>query len=132
MTKAFWARLAACQRGTAAIEFAIVSVVLIGLCIGIVDFGRTLYVKNQLSYLADQATRSVLINPAVTNAELETQLSADFSAGNAGDLTVTVVPETVDGTDYRVITVGYPMTLFVPNLVSENLDLSFTRRVPAG
>ena len=56
-------RACRCEAGTAAVEFAIISMVFISLCVGIVDFGRTLYVKNQLSFLADQATRTVLVNP---------------------------------------------------------------------
>jgi Flp pilus assembly protein TadG len=123
-------RAARCDRGTAAIEFAIISVVLISLCIGIVDFGRTLYVKNQLSFLADQATRAVLINPAVTSATLQTDLTSNFTAGDPNQLNVTITAETVGGQDYRVITVAYPITLFIPNLASSTINLDVTRRVP--
>jgi len=69
---AFWR----CERGTAAVEFAIIALVLVSLLVAVVDFGRTLYVKNQLSYLADQATRMVLLNPAISDATLETELRA--------------------------------------------------------
>ena len=123
-------RIAQCERGAAAVEFAIISMVLISLCIGIVDFGRTLYVKNQLSFLADQATRSVLVNPAITDAQLEATLEAEFNAGDPDDLEVTISAENVGGTDYRVIAISYPMTLFIPNLSSKNISLDVTRRVP--
>lgn len=121
-----------CERGTAAIEFSIISVVLIALCIGIVDFGRTLYVKNQLSFIADQATRTVLLDPAITNATLTATLEGDFTAGDPSDLTVTITSDTVGGTDFRVITIAYPITLFIPNLASSTIDLDVTRRVPTG
>lgn len=130
MTVPILARAARCERGAAAVEFAIISVVLITLCIGIVDFGRTLYVKNQLSYLADQATRAVLIDPTVTTAALETNLTNDFTAGDPGDLTITITTEAAGGQDYRVITVAYPITLFIPNLASSTINLDVTRRVP--
>ena len=94
MTRGLLKRAARCENGAAAVEFAIVSVILISLCIAIVDFGRTLYVKNQLSFLADQATRTVLVNPAVTNAALEATLAGDFTAGDPADLTVAVNSET--------------------------------------
>ena len=125
-------RIRTCELGTAAVEFSIISVVLIGLCIAIVDFGRTLYVKNQLSFLADQATRAVLLNPAIANATLEATLEGDFTAGNPDDLDVTINTETVGGTDFRVITIAYPITLFIPNLASSTIDLDVTRRVPTG
>ncbi len=125
-------RAVGCERGAAAVEFAIVSVVLITLMIGIVDFGRTLYVKNHLSFLADQAMRTVLVNPGITNAGLEAELRADFSAGEGTDLTVTITSETVGATDFRVLTLDYPITLFIPNLSAGDLTLSVTRRVPTG
>lgn len=123
---------ARCERGAAAVEFAIISMVLISLCVAIVDFGRTLYVKNQLSFLADQATRTVLLNPAVTNAVLEATLANDFTAGDPADLTVDVNNQTIGAADFRVITISYPVTLFIPNLASDTINLDVTRRVPAG
>jgi Flp pilus assembly protein TadG len=125
-------RILACTRGAAAVEFAIISMMLIGLTIGIIDFGRTLYVKNQISSLADQAVRKVLINPAIASATLEAELREDFYAGDADNLSVDVSSESVGGISYRIVTVGFPMTLFVPGLSSDAISLSVTRRVPAG
>jgi Flp pilus assembly protein TadG len=120
------------ERGAAAVEFSIISVVLVTLLIGIVDFGRTLYVKNQLSFLADQATRKVLIDPAITDTTLESELAADFTAGDSSDLTVTLSNDTANGNTYRLIDISYPMTLFIPNLTSQSINLSVVRRVPSG
>ena len=119
-----------CTGGAAAVEFAIISVVLIALCIGIVDFGRTLYVKNQLSFLADQATRKLLLNPTLATSTLETELRDDFTAGDSSQVTISVTAETINTNNYRVIDIGFPITLFIPNLASSTLDLSVTRRVP--
>jgi Flp pilus assembly protein TadG len=125
-------RFGDCMRGTAAIEFAIVSTLLIGLCVAAVDFGRTLFAQHQISSLADQAVRKVLIDPEIPTATLESELRDGFTAGDAADLTVDVTTETADGITYRVVTVGFPMTLFVPGLSSDAVALSVTRRVPAG
>ncbi len=105
---------------------------LIGLLVATIDFGRTLYVKNQISSLADQAVRKVLLDPSISGATLESELRDGFYAGNADDLTFDVTSETVDGISYRIVTVGYPMTLFIPGLSSNAVSLSVTRRVPAG
>lgn len=123
-------RLFACTRGAAAVEFAIVSVILIGLLIAIVDFGRTLYIKNQLSFLADQATRTMLVSPTTADATIINTVNTDFSAGDSDDLTVTVTYETIGTIDYRVINIDFPMTLFIPNLASNQINLSVMRRVP--
>jgi hypothetical protein len=121
-----------CTAGAAAVEFAIISMVLIGLLVGTIDFGRTLYVKNQISALADQAMRKVLIDPSISGDTLESELRDDFYAGDAAELTFDVADETIDGIAYRVVTIGYPMTLFIPGLSSDAVSLSVTRRVPAG
>lgn len=121
-----------CTAGTAAVEFAIVGAVFIALVIGILDFGRTFYVKNQISALADQAARKMLIDPNISEATLQSELKDDFFAGNADDLTVTVTTETASGTSYRVVTVVYPMTLLIPGLASNAISLNVMRRVPTG
>jgi len=126
------ARLGRCRRGAAAVEFAIVSVVLMMLLVAIVDFGRTLYIKNQLSFLADQAARAILVAPTTPNATLEADLRAAFDAGDDADLVVDLRDEVVGGVTYKVLVLDYPVTLFIPNLASSVLDLNVTRRVPTG
>ena len=93
MTPRALRKLWRCTGGAAAVEFAIVSVVLITLTIGIVDFGRTLYVKNQLSFLADQATRKLLINPTLATSTLESELRSDFTAGDSAQVVISVTSE---------------------------------------
>lgn len=119
-----------CERGVAAVEFAIVSVLLITLIIGGIDMGRTFYVKNQLSYLADQATRAVLMDPGVSDATLTALVQGDFTAGNASLVTVTITNATISGVDFRVVQIDFPMTLFIPNLTSSTFNLNVDRRVP--
>lgn len=124
--------LARCERGAAAVEFAIVSGVLIMLLIGIIELGRAFYVQNHISHLADQAARRVLIQPNITDAELEGQLRSAFNAGNPDDLAISVDVDASGGNDYRVVTIGFPLTLFIPNLSSGAVSLSVTRRIPTG
>ncbi|MEM7210838.1 MAG: TadE family protein [Pseudomonadota bacterium] len=121
-----------CERGVAAVEFAIVSVVLMTLLIGGIDMGRTFYVKNQLSFLADRAARAVLVDPDVTDAALQATLAAEFTAGDSSLLAVNVSAQTVSGIDFRVIQIDYPMALFVPFLNYSSLALNVNRRVPTG
>ena len=122
--------LAACTRGAAAVEFAIVSGVLIMLLIGIVDLGRTLYIKNQISFLADRAARKILIDPDIPQAALETYLRDNFNAGNPDSLGFVPINQSVDGTTYRGLTINFPITLLIPNLVTDSIALSVSRRVP--
>lgn len=125
-------RLRDCTAGAAAVEFAIISTVLIALLVGTVDFGRTLFTQHQISSLADVAVRKILLDPGISSATLESELKAEFFAGNPANLTVSTATETAGGISYRVVTVGFPMLLFIPVLDSDTVSLSVTRRVPAG
>jgi Flp pilus assembly protein TadG len=124
-------RLRDCTLGAAAVEFAIVSAVLIGLCIATIDFGRAFFAQHQISSLAEQAVRKVLIDPDIASGTLESELRAEFWAGNPDDLSVTVTSDTADGIAYRVVTVDFDMMLLIPGLNSEAVSLSVARRVPA-
>ena len=121
-----------CQRGVAAVEFSIVSMVFFMLLIGGIDMGRTFYIKNQLSFLADQATRAVLLDGTVSDADLTAIVQDQFTAGDADLLTVTISSETTSGVEYRVVRVDFPVTLFIPNLTSSTFNLNVDRRVPVG
>lgn len=122
----------ACTRGAAAVEFAIVSSLLIMLLIGTIDFGRAWYVRGQLSFLADQAARRVLIQPMVTDAELATTLREAFTAGDPEALAIEVTIDSAGGASYRILTIEFPLTLFIPYLDSGSVALNVTRRIPAG
>jgi Flp pilus assembly protein TadG len=51
-----------CQTGVAVIEFALLLVPLLLIVFGIVDFGRAMNYKNELTQLANQAARYAAVN----------------------------------------------------------------------
>ncbi len=56
------ARLRADRRGVAALEFAIVAPVLLGLLLGGIDFGRMIYLRQELEYATEAAARYYMVN----------------------------------------------------------------------
>lgn len=122
--------LLCCERGTAAVEFAIVSVLLIVLIIGGIDVGRAFYIKNQLSFLADETVRRVLFDPYVSAAQVASELSSDFNAGDSSQLSVSLSYQVFAQTDFRVIEISYPMSTFIPYLNTSSFTLTVNRRVP--
>jgi Flp pilus assembly protein TadG len=119
-----------CDRGAAAVEFAIVSLILIALCLGIVDFGRGLYVRNNLAFAADLGARRILVDPAIADTALHDVVRAGFQ-GAADLLQVESGSETISGIAFRTITVSFPLTLHVPGLTDSGITLKVARRVPA-
>lgn len=127
------------QSGATAVEFALVCFPLLLLVLGIVEFGRALYVRNDLSHAADVAARKVLIGQVArdaTDSEAQTKIESavrdHFDSGDPLQLHVTVGKVTDDGTDFRVLTIRYPLTLLLPGSTATSINLQLTRRIPMG
>ena len=71
-------RLGRNERGTAVVEFALVSIPLFLLVLGIVDFGRALNYYNNLTQLAAQGARSAAVdrNPDGTGPPTATSIQS--------------------------------------------------------
>jgi Flp pilus assembly protein TadG len=128
-----------CQSGATAVEFALVCLPLFLLSLGIVEFGRAFFVRNDISYAADVAARKVLIGqiPASSSdseaaASLDTAVREAFGSGDPALLEVVVGKETVDGVVFRVLSISYPFSLFVPGLSESPIALGLSRRIPIG
>jgi Flp pilus assembly protein TadG len=128
-----------CQSGATAVEFAIVCLPLLLLAIGTVEFGRALYVRNNLAYAADVAARKVLIGqvPAASSeeealAKLDAAARDAFGSGERDLLQVSVSKETVDGLEFRILSIRYPFTMFIPGMNDGPIGLVVTRRIPTG
>jgi Flp pilus assembly protein TadG len=119
-----------CEAGAAAVEFAIISLVMILVSLGVIEFGRGLYMRNQLSYAVDLGARKVLISSSISDADLESALRSGFTAGDPDLLQVTIGTETVDGVIFRTVAASYPFTPLVPAIYSDTITLSVDRRVP--
>ena len=121
--------LVGCTSGAAAIEFAMVGLLLVSLLLGTFEFGRALFLRNQLALAADIATRQVLINPPKTSSDLEhleaaIQKSVEFDQGG---LQVELGLPSEDG--IMPITIHQPLMLLVPDLFQKNITLSIDRQV---
>lgn len=119
-----------CTSGAAALEFAIVSLFLVLISIGVIDFGRALYVRNDMSYAADLGAREVLIAEAVSAGTLESTVRTAFTGPDPDLLEVTIDTETIAGLTYWNLTLTYPLALKLPGFTDSPLTLSVTRRIP--
>ena len=63
-----------CQSGAAAIEFAIIALVLVMVCLGVIELGRALFLRNELSFAADFAARKILTDKAEDHEKLSQAL----------------------------------------------------------
>lgn len=123
-------RLVRCASGAAAIEFAMIGLLLISLLLGVFEFGHALFLRNQLALAADIATRQVLLDPPETSSDLE-HLEAAIRSSitfDQGRLQVELGLPSEEG--IMPITLRHPLTLLVPDLFHKNITLSVDRRIP--
>lgn len=116
------------EDGAVAIEFAIVASVFIFVCLGTIEFGRALYVRNELSFAADIASREILKDSAATKSTVESAARSAFR-GNGDQLTVQLVTENVDGVEFRTLRLIYPFTMLIPQF-GNTFTFNVSRRTP--
>lgn len=115
--------------GAAAIEFAVIASVLVFVCLGVVELGRGLHVRSELSFVADLAARKVLIAPDVTDADLQALAVDAFTGPRPADLDVAAPLD--EGGASRTVVVQYPFSFLIPS-ISDTFDITVSRRVPLG
>ena len=120
--------------GAAAIEFAIVVWALIFVCLGIIEVGRGLHVRNEMSYAADLAARKILSFSKYSGNmddscedKLRREVLEAFTGPRPEDLLIDILN---DGT-FHTIEMRYPFS-FVIRQLGAPFDLTVSRRVPMG
>lgn len=125
-------RLIRCDKGAASVEFALVGLVAITLFLGIIEFGRSLYMRNEMSYAMDLAERKILTNPTVPNADLDSAIRKAITFGVPANLQITFGTISLNSLAFRSILIRYPVTLLIPGLTHPAFTLKIDRIVPLG
>ena len=123
-------RFARNEDGGPAIEFAIVPPVFVSVCLGVISLGYAFQVRNQMAHAADSGISQVLMDPAITDQDLETAIKNAFPEPDPDNLTVALTETTIDGIEYRSIALSYPFTRIVIPGLSYNMTLALSRRTP--
>ncbi len=123
-------RLRRNEDGGVALEFSIVAVAFVVVSLGVIEFGRALQVRNELSFAADYGARQIMMDPTATETVVKNAIKDKFLGYNPADLTVTLGDETFDGIAYRTVQLQYPMQMFIP-FVNGSLTLQVERRTPS-
>ena len=110
------------RRGAGTVEFALTALVFFGLMLGIIEFGRVLWIANSLHMAVQQAARCGAIASSSCGSTSAVQT---FAAGVAGSgvptSAFTATPQTCSGSPqvctpscgYRV-SASYAVKLYVP------------------
>jgi Flp pilus assembly protein TadG len=89
-----WRRLPADQRGTAAVEFALIAPVFFALLLSVIDVGRYMWTLNTMQYAIDEAVRAGAVQD-LTTAEIKGRVADAVAPINSTEVAVNVA-ETAD------------------------------------
>lgn len=93
-------RLARDRRGIAAVEFALLAPVFLGLLLGAVETGRLLWTRSVLQFAAEEAARYALVRTDATSAEIEAIARSNLIGTGTAPVNLTVV-NTADEVDIQ-------------------------------
>ncbi len=122
-------------RGTAAIEFALISIGFITLIFGIVDVGRAIMAWNTFQQSLEVATRFVIVNEDATEDEITDLVAARMNAFTftRGDIVLDVDNFTLSGVDFVEVSGTYAFRPLIVGLLPdswETLELPANSRMP--
>lgn len=119
------------ESGAAAVEFAIVSLIFVIFCMGLIDFGRNIDAQSRLAHAADAAARVVFLDKAATEAQVAARIEAGFPALHYDRMTLRLTDITLNAKPYRRITVTLPLRFLTPGFSGRAVTSTVQRIVPA-
>ena len=76
-------------RGQAAVEFALVFIVLVGLLFGILEVSRLVFMNAEIDNAAREGARYASLSPGVTAYSLRNTVASKLTLTNVSDVTIT-------------------------------------------
>jgi Flp pilus assembly protein TadG len=101
------------RAGTAAVEFSLIMPALLLLLLGIMEFGRAMWVQNALHYSVQQAARCASIDANTCGSSSQTTA---FAAQQAGAGFTTAVFTVATPSCGNQVSASYPIQLHIPFL----------------
>ena len=117
------------ERGATAVEFALVAPIFLMFVIGMFDLGRLFFIKNTMQYTVEQTARYAMVNPTLTETELETYATTEGDKMFTG-ITFTAEATVVGTVNYRNITASYSFDFLMPLVNLTGIPLVAKSRTP--
>lgn len=119
------------QRGASAVEFAIVSPVLIVMLIGIVMFGWAMHSVHTVRLAVEEAGRALLLNNSLTQTQLQAMVQANLASVGAPSATLSLAADSsVAGVTAKRISATSAFTISVPFLPDYGITYTTSVVVP--
>ena len=120
------------QRGSPAVEFAIVSPIFIVMLIGTFEFGRALYESNRMNAAAAAGARAIVIHGSSNNTPIIDAIEAKLHNYDPNKLTISIVDKEIADTTFKEINITYTHEYIVKlGSILSDVELESTRYAPA-
>lgn len=124
-----WTRIRRDRKGSAAVEFAIISPVLIGALVGLAQLGILFFANAGLSNAVGEGARYATIYPRPSNTQIQAKINAQRFGLNPAYLTTpTITPGVSSGANYLEISMSYNVPLDFIFFDGPTVTLTKTRR----
>lgn len=115
--------------GSTAVEFALILPIFLSMLLGIIEFGRVMWIQNTLQFAAEEATRYAVVRSSATTAEITAYAKAKVTGINPESVTWTAVS---DISEVRM-NANYEFDFLVPELLPFGpIPLTASSRFPRG
>ena len=117
-------------RGATAVEFAIVVPVFLTIMLTIWEFGYAQHKLSSIRFAMEKASRSLMVNNAMTEAQLSAQVKSQLSSIADNNVTITLSSTTVSGATVKKLTGTYSTKIGVPGLATIPVNWSTVVSTP--
>ncbi|MBI5163715.1 MAG: pilus assembly protein [Magnetospirillum sp.] len=115
------------ERGSTAVEFALLMPVFLAFILGVIEFGRAMWTRSVMQFAVEQAARYALVRDTATAAAIEEEMRANL-IGLSQDSVVVVVSTAGSAVS---ITATNTFEFLVPQLLPYGpLELTAGSRLP--
>lgn len=112
------ARMVACRRGVAAVEFAFIAPILLALVFGVVEYGRYIWIQDTMQHGVEDAARYGVFQFNLGNSQWQSMTStyAQNKMYGITNLTITVSPTALvkNGISVIEVSASYPFQPIIP------------------
>ena len=119
-------RLLANDGGIAAVEFAMVLPIFIAIVFGIFQIGWAQHKLSTIRFAMERASRGLMIDPNLTEAELRTAVTSRLSSTADPNVTITLNIVEGDGGSVARLTGAYTSQIGVPGVATFPLQWTTT------
>ena len=102
------------ERGGTAVEFALISSVLVTLIMGIFNVGWAIYCGGDVRHGIERGSRIYITNPTATEQQVRDAVSANLGTVPISDVTLTITKPTVSGAQMAQLAWTYNYTVTIP------------------